>query len=79
MDLTKFRETTRPAQHKAGFMHRQWARIKYWVVPPTNEKRKERFGQYKDFAICAGAILTVAYFEDKISKLFEIDTTEKMI
>lgn len=62
MDLSKFKETTRPDSNKAGFLHREFTRLKYWFVPPTNDKRKERFAQYKDFAIFTGAIVTVAYF-----------------
>ena len=69
MDLKNFKESTRPAAKKASFIHREWTRLKYWIVPPTNDKRKERFGQYRDFAIFAGAIVTVALFEEKISQL----------
>jgi hypothetical protein len=78
MDLKNFKETTRVSANKAGFLHREWVRVKYWFVPPTNEKRKERFTQYKDFAIFAGAILVVTVFEDRISQLFEVDTNELM-
>jgi hypothetical protein len=76
MDLRNFKESTRPGANKAGFWHREFTRIKYWLVPPTNDKRKERFAQYKDFAIFTGAILAVSFFEDKISNLFQIDTAE---
>lgn len=76
MDLRNFKESTRAAPNKAGFLHREYTRIKYWLLPPTNDKRKERFAQYKDLAIFAGAVLTVAYFEERISRLFEIDTGE---
>lgn len=76
MDLRNFKESTRPAANKAGFFHRELTRIKYWLLPPTNDKRKERFAQYKDLAIFTGAIVAVAIFEEKISKLFEIDTAD---
>jgi hypothetical protein len=77
MDLSKFRESTRPVGNKASFIHREWTRIKYWVLPPTNEKRTERFGQYRDFSIFLGAIVLVALTEDKISKWLDV-TPEDM-
>lgn len=76
MDLRNFKESTRPAAGKASYLHREWTRLKYWVMPPTNERRKERIAQYRDLAIFTGAILTVSYFQDRISQLFEIDTAE---
>ena len=62
MDLSNFKESTRPGANKASFLHREYTRLKYWFMPPTNDKRKERFAQYKDLAIFAGAVLAVAYF-----------------
>ena len=75
MDLKNFKESTRPGA-KSSVVHREWTRLKYWIVPPTNDKRKERFAQYKDIAICVGVTMVVAYFEDKISQLMEIDSAE---
>ena len=69
MDLSKFRETTRVDNKKAGFLRRELTRLKYWFLPPTNDKRKERYGQYKDFTIFLGAALAVAFFEEKIKFL----------
>lgn len=77
MDLRSFKESTRPAAQKASFLERNYTRAKYWLVPPTNEKRKERYAQYKDLAIFVGAALTVAYFQDSISRFLEIDADPK--
>jgi hypothetical protein len=46
------------------------------VLPPTNDKRKERYGQYKDFGLFLGAIAVVAYFQDDIKKVFDIDVEQ---
>lgn len=45
-------------------------------MPPTNDKRKERYGQYKDFGLFLGAIAVVAYFQDDIKKVFDIDVEQ---
>ena len=76
MDLQTFKESTRPAAGKASAMHREWTRLKYWFVPATHDKRKERFTQYRNFAIFGGAIVAVTCFEERIRQLFEIDTAE---
>lgn len=73
MDLRNFRESTRPAAGKASFWERTYTRVKYWILPPTVDKRNERVAQYKDFAIFLGTIGAVAYFQDNISKLLEVD------
>lgn len=73
MDLRNFRESTRPAAGKAGFFERTFTRAKYWLLPPTVDKRNERISQYKDLAIFVGVIATVSYFQDNISKLLEVD------
>lgn len=62
MDLSNFRESTRPAPNKAGLLHREFTRLKYWILPPTSDKRKERVEQYKNFAIFLGISATVAVF-----------------
>jgi hypothetical protein len=62
MDLSNFRESSRPANNKAGFLQREFTRLKYWILPPTNDKRKERFDQYKNLAIFIGVTATVAIF-----------------
>ena len=74
MDLRNFKESTRPAANKAGFFERTYTRARYWLLPPTDDKRTERFEQYKDFALFLGVIAGVSYFQDSISKLLEIDT-----
>lgn len=61
MDLSKFKETTRPANNKAGWLHREWTRLKYWVLPPTNDKRTERLQQYRDFGLFLAAIGLIAF------------------
>ena len=70
MDLKNFKESTRPAVGKASALHREWTRVRSWFLPPTNDKRKQRFDQYRDLALCAGAVLAVAYFEERIGQLF---------
>jgi hypothetical protein len=74
MDLRNFKESSRPAANKAGFTERTFTRVKQWFLPPTSDKRKERFGQYRDFAIFVGAVGVVSYFQDNISKFLEIET-----
>jgi hypothetical protein len=74
MDLRNFRESTRPAAAKASYLERTYTRVRYWLLPPTVDKRTERLGQYKDLAIFVGVIGVVSYFQENISKLLEIDT-----
>jgi hypothetical protein len=74
MDLRNFRESTRPAAGKANFLERTYTRAKYWLLPPTVDKRSERLAQYKDLAIFVGVVGAVSYFQDSISKFLEIDT-----
>jgi len=45
---------------------KNYYRLKYWLVPPTTDRRKERMDQYKDLALFIAAVATVAVFEDKI-------------
>lgn len=68
MDLRNFRESTRPAAGKASVLERTYTRAKYWLLPPTVDKRNERIAQYKDLAIFVGVIGAVSYFQDSISK-----------
>ena len=74
MDLRNFRESTRPAAGKASYFERTFTRVKYWLLPPTVDKRNERLAQYKDLAIFVGVIGAVSYFQDNISRLLEVDT-----
>jgi len=73
MDLSNFKESSRPANNKAGFFHREFTRLKYWILPPTNGKRKERFSQYRDFGIFLGVTAAVVIFEEAISSALEIN------
>jgi hypothetical protein len=50
--------------------------LKYWLLPPTSDRRKERIEQYKDLAIFIAAVATVAIFEDKIKGFLEIETDD---
>ena len=72
MDLSNFKESSRPASNKAGFLHREFTRLKYWILPPTNDKRKERFAQSRDFGVTAAVVI----FEEAISNALEINTEE---
>jgi hypothetical protein len=76
MDLSNFKESSRPASNKAGFLHREFTRLKYWILPPTNDKRKERFAQYRDFGLFLGVTAAVVIFEEAISNALEINTEE---
>ena len=81
MDLSKFKESSRLTStagnaKKTNFLTRNYTRVKYWVYPPTTERRKERFSQYKDFSIFLGAVIAVAVFEDKIKSFLEIETDD---
>jgi hypothetical protein len=69
MDLRNFREASKPAKGKAGFFSQAYKSVKDWAVPPTNDKRKERYSQYKDFALFATAAAVVTYFQEDISRL----------
>ena len=80
MDLSKFKESSRIGGNKSvkkpNFITTNYTRVKYWVYPPTSERRKERFAQYKDFSLFLGAIIAVAIFEDKIKNFLEIETDD---
>lgn len=69
MDLSKFKNSSRISAQKSerhGFLTKNYTRAKYWFYPPTTEKRKERFSQYKDFGMFIGAVIVIMTFEDKI-------------
>lgn len=69
MDLSKFKNSSRigaTKSEKNGFLTKNFNRAKYWILPPTSDRRKERLSQYKDFGMFIGAILAIAVFEDKI-------------
>lgn len=61
------------SQPKVGFLKKNYYRLKYWMLPPTQDKRKERFNQYQNLGIFVGSVLVVAYFEETISKFLEVD------
>ena len=75
MDLSKFKNSSRIGNAKSdkhGFLSKNFNRAKYWILPPTSDRRKERLSQYKDFAMFIGAVLAIAVFEDKIKNFLEI-------
>jgi hypothetical protein len=75
MDLSNFRGSAKPdIGNKAALVVVNLIRIVDWILPPTADKRKERFNQYKDFALFIGVAATISYFQDNISKFLEIDT-----
>jgi len=77
MDLSKFTNKSKgtPAQSH-GFLKKNYYKLKYWVLPPTSDRRKERVAQYKDIGIFIGAILVITVFEDKIKNFLEIETDD---
>lgn len=75
MDLSKFKNSSRignKSPEKQGFLSKNFTRAKYWILPPTSDRRKERLSQYKDFGMFIGAVLAIAVFEDKIKSFLEI-------
>lgn len=71
MDLSQFKSSTLSTKSKTGKktsnpLSRGFLAVKDWVYPPLTTLRQQRMNQYRDLAIFAGAVLTVAYFEDKI-------------
>lgn len=74
MDLSKLRSSK--GKEERGFLKKNITRAKYWLLPPTTERRKERISQYKDFGIFLGAILVVALCEDKIKNFLEIENLD---
>lgn len=66
--------SSKKEQH--GFLTKNYYRAKYWLVPPTVDRRKERYSQYKTFGIFLGAVAFVVVFEDKLKNFLEIETDE---
>ena len=76
MDLSKFKNSSKISNqkydNKQGFLSKNYNRAKYWLLPPTTDRRKERLTQYKDFGMFIGAVLVIAAFEGKIKDFLEI-------
>lgn len=76
MDLSKFKNSSKTKstsqQKDAGFLKKNYTRAKYWLYPPTTDRRNERMTQYRTFAIFLGAVAAVVVFEDKIKTFLEI-------
>jgi len=68
MDLRNFKESNKPDVKKSNIFVSQFKNAKNWILPPTNDKRKERLGQYKDLSIFVGSIAVVIYFKESISQ-----------
>jgi len=77
MDLSKFTNKSKstPTQSQ-GFLNKNYNKLKYWVLPPTSDKRKERISQYKNIGIFITSILIISTFEDKIKNFLEIETDD---
>jgi hypothetical protein len=78
MDLSQFKSSSissksKTVAKKSNPISRSFIALKDWVYPPLTTLRQQRMSQYKDLAIFAGAVITVAYFEDKIKNILEID------
>jgi hypothetical protein len=69
MDLRNFKEASKATKSKTGFFSLTYKSAKDWLLPPTNDKRKERYSQYKDFALFATVAAVVTYFQEDISRL----------
>jgi hypothetical protein len=79
MDLSQFKSSSvinksKTTSKSSNPIKRSFLAIKDWVYPPLTTMRQQRINQYKELAIFAGAVMTVAYFEDKIKSVLEIDT-----
>lgn len=76
MDLSKFKNSTKGKsaiqQKDAGFLKKNFYRAKYWLYPPTTDRRNERMSQYRTFSVFLGAVIAVVVFEDKIKAFLEI-------
>lgn len=57
-------------------MKKNFYRLKYWLLPPTTDRRKERIEQYKDLGIFIAAVAVVAVFEDRIKNFLDIETND---
>lgn len=72
MDLSQFKASTGSSINQSKNIKaknpiaKKVAEFKNWVYPSVTTQRQLRIQQYRDFAIFAGAIITVAYFEDQI-------------
>ena len=77
MDLSKFTNKSRTAPtESAGFLKKNYYRVKYWILPPTSDRRKERLAQYRDLSFFIGSIILVSVFEEKIKNFLEIETDD---
>ena len=65
MELNRLKSTGK-AKGSEGFLKTKYNKVKDFFYPATNERRKERFGQYKDLGMFFAAIITVVLLEDKI-------------
>jgi len=80
MDLSQFKASNTSTLDKSkvtkggNLISRKVAQAKNWLYPPITTQRQLRMQQYRDFSVFVGAIITVAYFEDKIRSYLEIDT-----
>lgn len=79
MDLSKFTNKSRGSGSSAeekNFLKKNYYRLKYWLLPPTTDRRKERVQQYKDLGLFITAVAAIAIFEDKIKNFLEIETDD---
>ena len=71
MDLSQFKKSTvgvksQSVKKTSNPITRGFLSLKDWVYPNITTLRQQRMNQYKDLGIFLGAVLAVAYFEDKI-------------
>jgi hypothetical protein len=71
MDLSQFQKSAvagkKPIVKKTSNpIKRTYLSLKDWLYPNITTLRQQRMNQYKDLGIFLGAVLAVAYFEDKI-------------
>lgn len=79
MDLSKFTNKNRGSnatQQESNFVKKNFYRLKYWLLPPTTDRRKERIEQYKDLGLFIAAVAVIAIFEDRIKNFLEIETDD---
>lgn len=73
MDLSKFKSSSKQNEKKeVNIITKNYYRAKYWLYPPTVDRRRERISQYKTFGLFLGSVILVVALEDKIKSFLEI-------
>lgn len=63
MELNKLKTGTKAIKgNNEGFVKKYYNKMKDYLLPPTHDKKKERYSQYKDLAMFIAAIMVIAKF-----------------